>query len=171
MELQTLDTVTIVLFLITLVITITVSFFLKDLLQNYLNYKKIRDKLSDVVGKGGSVIFNNIMYKVEQIDTKGILLKNNYETVFIPSTIWLETPIYLPEPDYKRIKMEETKKEVTEYMDALFPGMIKQIKKIVIDELIEEGGEVDAIIGVKMRGALEEGGYEVKKIKKDKKLN
>ncbi len=70
-----------------LVITITVSLFLKDFLQNYLNYKKIRDKLPDVVGKGGSVIFNKTLYKVEQIDRKGILLKNNYETVFIGSLV------------------------------------------------------------------------------------
>lgn len=162
MELQ-LGIAEIILSLITLIITLVISFFLKDLLQNYLNYKKIRDKLSDVVGKGGSVLFNKTMYEVEQIDRKGILLKNNYEKVFIPSTIWLETPIYLPEPEYKRIKMEADKKEVSEAMAALFPEIMKQTKKIVIDELIEEGGQIDAIIGVRMRDALEEGGYEIKK--------
>ena len=163
MELQNIGILEIILSLITLSITIVISFFLKDLLQNYLNYKKIRDKLSHDVGKGGSVIFNNTMYKFEKIDRRGILLKNNYERVFIPSTIWLETPIYLPESEYKRIKMEEDKKEVSEYMDTLFPEIMKQIKKIVIDELIEEGGEIDAIIGVRMRRELEEGGYEIKK--------
>lgn len=117
---------------------------------------KMKKMIEDVVGKRGDVLIGGVKYKIEKIDTKGLELKCEFQTIFIPIEAWLDDPIYLPHPDYSKKYKEHMQKEFGEAMEIMMPELVKQTKEALLKEL-GEGDELKALFGVQAKKSLPEG--------------
>lgn len=161
-------------------ITFTVTFYLKEYFQKKLNYKKFKNKLDDIAGKRAVVLYlidgmnQPELFEIIDIDKSGVILKNDLHTVYVPVSHIINREIILPCNEYQKAKLEKTKSEMQmmfkEIMpvafDEMFPPMMKAIKENFIDEILEEEGEVSAVVGIKIQKVLSEEGYEIRKIEK-----
>lgn len=73
----------------------------------------------------------------------------------------------LPCEDYEKNKLERMKKDFENMADAMFPAMFKKMFPAMMDaireQMLEEEGEINAIIGLKIQNVLKDKGYEIKK--------
>lgn len=77
----------------------------------------------------------------------------------------------LPCDNYNKARLERSKKDLEEIgehlipalFDKIFPTMMKSIKDNLLEEMLEEEGEVSAVIGIKIQKVLAEEGFEIKK--------
>lgn len=156
---------------VALVIAAAMSLFVKEWVQRRLEYGRLKKKVEKIAGKGAKVVAYGDLYTIESIDFNGMTLKGRIQTVFIPIGKVLETEIVLPVENYKeaRAKMlKENLKEMGEtfipYLrDEMMPAMIDGVKEYIVKQL-EPGEELDAIVGLKVRKALEEEGIGIKRL-------
>ena len=165
-----------VISIVTLVVAIGITFYVKDFYQKRSEYKKLEDKLNKIAGKGATVIysesqnmFDRDLYTIDSIDPNGVILKSKVQTIFLPSKKVLESEFILPADNYGQMKTEKMKKDMEQMadamvpalMDKMFPALIKGVKEYFI-EVLEPGGEFNAVVGFKIQKALEEQGLEIK---------
>ena len=174
--------VEIVIAIVSLVVAAAITFYIKDWYQKRRDYNQLIEKINKIAGKGAKVIYavpgiGSDLYKIESIDSSGIFLKSEVQSIFLPIKKVLESEIILPADDYLHQKKEKMKKDFEEVADTIFPvmfdkmfpPMLEAIQTNFIDKL-EPGGEIDAIIGVRITKALKDHGLEIKQIEsKDKK--
>jgi hypothetical protein len=174
-----IDLLPILIFLISLVTTVAITFYLKDYLQSKNEYRKLRKKLEKVAGKNSTIIYATTiggfgashLYKIYDIDDNGITLHNDMQTIFVPAKKLLQSEMIVPCEEYEKVKMLKMKKDMEDMMDnfipamfdKLFPAILNAMKNNFMEELIEEEGEVNAVIGFKIQKILSEEGYEIKK--------
>jgi len=165
--------------IITLVGTTALTFFLKDLLQRYLYYRKLRSKLDNIAGVRASVLYENLEYKIITIDQQGIVLKSDLQTIFIPIKKALENILVIPGDYYEKVKegMEQElhmkmKARVLDMMDdmmdQMLPKMFAKIKEQLTLEMMEDETELSMVVGMKITKILQDEGMELKKVKKPK---
>lgn len=175
------DLISILIFLVTTIVAVAVSFYVKDFLQSKSEYSKLRKKLEKVAGKQATILYAGTgfgpsagaqLYKIVDIDGHGITLQNELQTVFVPAKKLLQAEMIVPCDNYEEAKLKKIKKDMEQFMDSLMPAMFDQmfpaIKKAMKDHFLEdvmsERGEVGAIIGIKIQKVLSEEGYEIKKL-------
>ena len=160
---------------VALVIAATISLYVKDWCERRWEYKKLKEKVETIAGIGARVIHDGRMYKIESIESEGLTLKGEIATVFIPIVNVLESEIILPVDNYEEAKIELAKKEMKEMSevlipmlrDEMMPALMDSVKEYIVGKL-EPGEELDAILGVRVRKALEESGYRVEKVDDEK---
>ena len=121
----------IIISIIVVIITTAITFFLKDQLQRYLDYKKLKAKLANVAGVAAYVIYGGNRYRIGAIDRHGILLESDAENIFIPINRALENTVTIPSDDYDQIKRkveedehEKVKARMLDAMDSMFPNIL-----------------------------------------------
>ena len=176
-----IDLISALVFLITTVAAVTISFYIKDFLQIKNEYSKLRKKLEKVAGKQATILYAgtgfgpgaaNQLFKIIDIDGHGITLQNELQTVFVPAKKLLQADMIVPCDNYEQAKLDKMKKDMEQFMDSmmpamfdrLFPALEKAVKDHFLDDIISEKGEVGAIIGVKIQKVLSEEGFEIKKV-------
>jgi len=89
----------------------------------------------------------------------------------VPAKKLLQAEMVVPCDNYEEAKLIKIKKDMEQFMDSLLPAMFdkmfpaleKAMKDNFIEDILEEKGEVSAVIGVKIQKVLSEEGYEIKK--------
>ena len=176
-----IDLLPAIVFLITTVVAVAISFYVKDFLQTKSEYGKLRKKLERVAGKHATILYGGTgfgpgaatqLFKIEDIDNHGITLKNDLQTIFVPAKKLLQAEMIVPCDNYEQAKMEKIKKDMEQFMDGLmpamfdklFPAMTNAIKSNFVEEIMGDEGEVSAVLGIKIQKVLSEEGYEIKKL-------
>ena len=160
--------------IIILIGTTAITFYLKDYLQSQQEYKQLRKKLERIAGKNAKILFDTGTgigkglqeFKIEDIDKLGITLKNDLQTIFVPSKKLLQTEMILPGDRYEQKKKEMIKKEMDSVLDAMIPGMFERMvpamKDIIAQDMLEEEGEISVVLGMKIAKVLQEEGITKK---------
>ena len=179
-----LNLTSLLLSLVLAAISVAISFYLKEYFQKKTNYKKFKEKLNAIAGKRSQILYAlegksaPELFEIIEIDKTGVTLKNDLHTVYVPVSHIVNKEIILPCKDYDNVKLEKAKIEIQkvskELMPAmfneLFPAIMNATKEHLLEEMLEEEGEVSAVIGVKIQKVLSEEGYEIKKkLNSDKK--
>ena len=162
------------LWLLSLVGTTAITLFLKDRLEKYLDYRHLKTKLDSIAGLQATVLFENAKYRIQSIDKRGMVVRNDLQTVFIPIRKVLENIFVLPNDAYdtvkKRLADEEhqlMKARMFDMMDDLFnqmfPKMFSAIEESIRTDLLADKTELSFAIGVKLTKLLEDEGIEIKK--------
>jgi hypothetical protein len=178
---MSVDVSTVVISILASVILSMLTFYLKDYLQRRSDYQKLKKKLEQVAGKGAMVVYSigsgigmgAQLYKIEGFDREGVTLRNEAQTIFVPASKIVQSEWIIPGTDYEKAKAAMLKKEAEGMMDAIFPTMIQKmmpaIKEWLEDEIVNQSGEINAVIGIRIQKALQDEGLEIKQIKgKDK---
>ena len=90
-------------------ISSVLTFFLKDQLQRYIDYRKLRSKLDKIAGVGLPVIYKDDQYKINNIDRQGVLLINDLQTIFIPINKALDNILFFLMIAMKNFKKRRNK--------------------------------------------------------------
>ena len=77
----------------TIVVTVAVTFYIKDYLQKRTEYAKLRKKLQKIAGKEAEILYavsefgSNAFqtYTITEIDEHGVTIQNALQTIFIPA--------------------------------------------------------------------------------------
>ena len=173
---------TLIISIVTVVISTGVTFYVKDYLQKWSDYNKLRKKLEKIAGKHARVLYSpghgaNIgmgpqLFEIIDSDTQGITLRNELQTVFIPATKLIQSEMTLPCDDFENAKVSKMKKEFENMAEAMFPAMFNKmfpaLKEAIEFDFLEEEGEFSAVMGFKIQKILKDEGYEIKKIESEK---
>ena len=166
-----IDLAPVLIFLVTTIVSVAITFYAKDYFQKKLEYSKLRKKLEKIAGKHATILYQGQLSKIIEIDEHGITVQNELHTIFVPARKLLESEMILPCENYEKAKISKLRKDMEEHMDALmpamfdrmFPAMMKAIQENFIEDMFEERSEVSAVIGVKIQKVLQEEGFEIKK--------
>lgn len=179
------DLFNVLVFLVVLVVTVAVTFYLKDFLQKRMEYGALRKKLATISGKGSTIIYlpgnhqllgpKGQLFKIEDIDNRGVTLKNELETVFVPAAKLVKSEMIIPSDDFDEIRQKLANQEMERMMDGImdpmfnkmFPAMFDAIEERLVDRLGESEGEFSAAIMFKFTRFLKDEGLEIKKLPKD----
>lgn len=167
---------TLIIGIITGTISAAIIFYLKDYLQERSNYLKFKKKIENLVGTGATVIYNpNIdgtlgsrEYKIIEITKQGIILQDKLNKIFVPMEKLIETDIILPSDNYEYLKMEELKRNFSKMMDAMIPPMLSKFKEVFIEEFLDSGSDLSAIVAIKVNKELIEQGVRTSEPEKFK---
>jgi hypothetical protein len=160
-------------------ISVGVSFYVKDYLQKRSDYFNMKKKLDRIAGKNATVIYETSsgtggmpgfaqqLYKIVEIDEQGVTLKNELQTVFVPTAKLLRSDMILPADDYETAKLAKMAKDTKDMMHAMVPAMVNEMFPELIvmfkEQMSDDKSEVSGVIAVKMQKVLEDEGYEIKK--------
>ena len=168
---------TLIISIVVFVVSAGLTFYLKDYIQRRSDYGKLKKKLEQIAGKGAMVIYSPgtgvgmgpQLFKLVDFDREGVTLRNEVQSIFVPTSKLIQSEIVIPSEDYEKAKLARVKQEMEGLMDAMFPAMFAKMmtamKKAIQEEMIEEKGEFAAIIGIRVQKALQEEGFEIKEIK------
>lgn len=174
---MTFDLATVVIsVLASVVASVTVTgltFYLKEYLQGRSDYGKVKQKLAEIAGKGAKVVYSvgsglgmgAQVYRIEDFDREGVTLRNEVQTVFVPASKLVQSDWIIPSEKYEEAKLAIGKQDVSNMLDAMFPAMLERMKQGIEEAMLSEGGDLSAVIGVKVRKALKEEGLEIKQIR------
>ena len=165
----------IVIAVASLVGTTAITFFLKDMLQQYIEYRKLKAKLDSVAGRRAVVIYQGEKYRIESTDRQGLILRNELQTVFIPIKRALDNILTLPSTEYDQVLLrnelrqhEKMKAHMLDSADAMIdqmaPKMIDIMKREMLDALMEDKTELSMAIGFKITKFFEQEGIELKQL-------
>ncbi len=156
-----------------LVPTAAVTFYLKDYLQKRADYRSLRQKLEQIAGKEARVLYSlgpgaNVgigpqLFKIHEIDKHGVVLKNELQTVFVPTAKLVQSEMVLPSDDWKERKKEKMREDIADFIEPVFEA----VKEHLLEDFQQEEGEFSAVIGFHFEQYLEKEGYdiELKKLK------
>ena len=167
--------------IISAAVIVALTFYLKEYLQKRAELSKLRKKLEDIAGKNSTIVYSPgpgvapgigaQLFKIIDTDQHGVTLKNELQEIFVPAAKLIQSDIILPCDEYDKARIAKVKKDMEEFADAIVPAMFKKmipaIKEVVAEEFLDEGGEFGAIIGIKIEKALQDSGYEVRKVKSE----
>lgn len=169
---------TVVLSVVTSSFGVAIAFYVKDYLEQRGAYRRLRARLERIAGKNAVVVYENpkstpgtataSLYRIQEFDADGVVLKNDLHTIFVPIQAVLEEDIILPCEDYEKEIHKREREEITRFVDNMFPEMMKKIIETMKQELVKEfssqGTEFNALIGVQVIRTLEENGFELRKL-------
>lgn len=85
--------------------------------------------------------------------------------MFIPVARLLQSEMILPSDNYRDARIQQLRKDAEDQIDAILPPlferMLPAMKEALVNEVVEEGGELSAVIGLKIARTLQED-YEIK---------
>jgi hypothetical protein len=171
---STVDLPTVAVSVVTSAFGVGVAFYIKDYLERRSAFRRLRDRLERIAGKNATVIYENpqasqiapkaMLYRIKEFDADGVTLENDLHTVFVPIQGVLEEDLILPSANYEEKLHALEKEEMKRFFDNVFPDMIKKILDTVKNEITSQGTEIHAVIGVQVERALEEKGFEIRKL-------
>ena len=133
-----------------------VAFWVKDSLRHWLEYRRLRSKLTEMVAPGQHVIYEQVKYKLVSIDRRGITLQDKARTVFVPPARVLEREFIVPADNYEAALAEMQRDEIRRLMEGLVPDMLKKMKESLIAEFSAPGSRFHAMIGMKVEAIFNE---------------
>lgn len=147
-------------------------FYINSWLNRRSEFRDLKQKINDVAGKRATVIYDGRPYTIESFDKRGIVLRSRKQYVFLPTRSVLENALIVPTEQYDDAKRDEQLEEFERMRDnvrKLFDDMIEEalpkmfgvIKEEFIDELLDEGTEINAVIGLRVRRALDHEGLKI----------
>ncbi len=159
------DYIKILFTVVTTVVSVAITFYLKDYLQRKSEYKKLKRKLEAVAGRNAYIVYTgagsgvgSTLYKISDIDEGGITLKNSLQTIFIPPKLLLHSAMIVPEDNYEELKKEYQAKEIEMVSESMFqPLFDKMINNLEVD-LNDSEGELSSRIEVRVTQILESKG-------------
>ena len=174
---MSVDVPTVVISILASVVLSMLTFYLKDYLQRRSDYGKLKKKLEQIAGKGAMVVYSvgsgmgmgSQLYKIEDFDREGVTLKNDVQRIFVPASKIVQSEWIIPGEDYEKAKLAKGKQEIENMMDAVFPAMFQKMKEVIGQEILTEGGDLNAVIGVTVRKSLHEQGLDIKQTKEIEK--
>ena len=159
------DYAKILFMVVTTVITVAITFYLKDYLQKKNEYKKLKDKLEAVAGRNAYIVYTGAgssvgsnLYKITDIDEGGITLKNSLQTIFIPPKLLLNSAMIVPEENYEALKKEYQAKEIEAVAKSMFQPMFDKMIEGIETDLNDNEGELSSRIEVRVTQILESKG-------------
>lgn len=149
----------------TTVVSVGITFYLKDFLQKRLEYKKLRSKLEAIAGKNATIVYTGVganiggnLYKIIDIDQNGVTLENRVQTIFLPPAKLLLSEMILPADNYKELKEDYEKKELERVSEAMFQPMFDKMKESFEHDLKADEGELSSTVEIKVIKTLKEQG-------------
>ncbi|XPF93216.1 hypothetical protein ACM9HF_14460 [Colwellia sp. RE-S-Sl-9] len=150
---------------VTTVVTVAITFYLKDFLQKKNEYKKLKNKLEAVAGRNAYIVYTGAgsgvgsnLYKITDIDEGGITLKNSLQTIFIPPLLLLNSPMVVPDENYETLKKEHQAREVEAVAQSMFQPLLDKMIEGIETDLSDDEGELSSRIEVRVTQILESKG-------------
>lgn len=146
----------------TTVVSVAITFYMKDFLQKKSEYKKLKKKLEAVAGRNAYIVYTGAgsgvgsnLYKITDIDEGGVTLKNSLQTIFIPPQLLLHSAMIVPEDNYEELKKEHQAKEIEMAAEAMFQPLLEKMMESIETEITEDDGELSSRIEVRVIQILE----------------
>lgn len=146
----------------TTVVSVAITFYLKDFLQKKSEYKKLKVKLETVAGKNAYIVYTGAgssvgsnLYKITDIDEGGVTLKNSLQTIFIPPQLLLHSAMIVPHDDYEELKKAHQAQEIERVAESMFQPLFDKMKEEIEADLSEGDGELSSRIEVRVVQILE----------------
>ncbi|MBS9930990.1 hypothetical protein R7M92_23890 [Vibrio sp. Vb2880] len=156
------DYIKILFAVVTTVISVAVTFYLKDFLQKKSEYKKLKTKLEAVAGRNAYIVYTGAgsgigsnLYKITDIDEGGVTLKNSIQTIFIPPQLLLNSAMIVPEDNYETLKKEYQAKEIETVAEAMFQPLFERMIDSIEEDLNQDDGELSSRIEIRIIQILE----------------
>lgn len=144
------------------VVSVAITFYLKDFLQNKSEYKKLKKKLEAVAGRNAYIVYTGAgsgvgsnLYKITDIDEGGVTLKNSVQTIFIPPQLLLYSAMIVPEENYEELKKEYQAKEIEVVSEAMFQPLFDKMRESLESDIADDDGELSSRIEVRVIQILE----------------
>lgn len=160
-----LDYTKILFMVVTTVVTVATTFYLKDYLQKKNEYKKLKNKLEAVAGRNAYIVYTGAgssagsnLYKITDIDEGGITLKNSLQTIFIPPKLLLNSAMIVPQENYETLKKEYQAREVEVLAQSMFQPLFDKMIESFETDLNDNEGELSSRIEVRVTQILESKG-------------
>ena len=160
-----LDYAKILFVVLTTVLSVAVTFYLKDFLQKKSEYKKLKGKLEAVAGRNAYIVYTGAgsgvgsnLYKITDIDEGGVTLKNSIQTIFIPPKLLLHSAMIVPEENYDELKKEYQTKELETVSEAMFQPLFEKMRESIESDINDDAGELSSRIEVRVIQILESKG-------------
>jgi hypothetical protein len=149
-------------FIFATVVSVAITFYLKDFLQNKSEYKKLKKKLEAVAGRNAYIVYTGAgsgvgsnLYKITDIDEGGVTLKNSVQTIFIPPQLLLYSAMIVPEENYEELKKEYQAKEIEVVSEAMFQPLFDKMRESLESDIADDDGELSSRIEVRVIQILE----------------
>lgn len=163
-------TITVAVGVMTAVASGWLVFFLNGRLQARADFRQLKDKIDNVAGRGATVLLEGRKYQIESFDRRGMVLVSGKQRVFLPVQRVAQAEFVVPTPEYDRViekeereahekSMSRVREMIDEMIDEMLPRMMAKMK----DEILVDGGELHAVIGMRITKALAEDGYRIEK--------
>lgn len=147
---------------VTTVVSVAITFYLKDFLQKKSEYKKLKEKLETVAGRNAYIVYTGAgssvgsnLYKITDIDEGGVTLKNSLQTIFIPPQLLLNSAMIVPDDNYEELKKEYQAKEIEMVAESMFQPLLDKMIEGIEADLSEDDGELSSRIEVRVIQVLE----------------
>ncbi|PKF80617.1 hypothetical protein CW749_05580 [Vibrio sp. vnigr-6D03] len=147
---------------VTTVLSVAITFYLKDYLQKKSEYKKLKEKLEAVAGRNAYIVYTGSgsgigsnLYKIIDIDEGGITLKNSIQTIFIPPQLLLNSAMIVPEENYDQLKKDYQAKEIEMVAESMFQPLFEKMIENIDDDLSHDEGELSSRIEIRVTQILE----------------
>lgn len=148
--------------IITTVVSVAITFYMKDFLQKKSEYKKLKKKLEAVAGRNAYIVYTGTgsgvgsnLYKITDIDEGGVTLKNSLQTIFIPPKLLLNSAMIVPEDNYEELKKEYQAKEIEVVAEAMFQPLLEKMMESIETEITQDNGELSSRIEIRVIQILE----------------
>lgn len=161
---MTIDLSNISVAVITSIITVLAAFYLRNHLQEQLDYRKLKNKLESIAGKNAKIVYTGagstggILYKIVEVSKYGLTIKNIAHEVFIPITKVLKMDFILPAENYEELKDESEKKDIEKFSSAMFEPLFEKMAESIEGELTKNNGELSNSLEARVIYILEEKG-------------
>lgn len=154
-----------IVFIVTTVTSVAITFYLKDFLQKKSEYRKLKRKLEIVAGRNAYIVYTGAgsgagssLYKITDIDEGGVTIKNSLQTIFIPPQLLLHSAMIVPEENYEEIKKEYQAKEIEMVAEAMFQPLMDKMVTSLEGDLVEKESSLGASIEIRVIQILEDKG-------------
>jgi len=160
------------------IILIIIGFYLKNLLTKKYKINSFKKKFENIAGKNAHILYKSSMvgfdlYKIETINNSSFILKNSYETIYIPIENILSENIIIPSPNYFSIyenidenRMKRSAQINTEALtEALVQKAIPEMMKYIEESIQDEKSDISVKMALSIEKIIKEEGYEKKKLK------
>lgn len=153
-------------------LSLPITFYIKEWLQKKSDRKNMREKLERLSGKnaqivytlGGELDIGPQLFTITEIMSDGVTIENELHKVFVPMEQFINNEIILPVKNYETVKEKMQLKEFEKSWDLLFPKLIEKAKQTMVNEMGTEGTEINAVIGIQVKKAIQEAGYEIRQV-------
>ncbi len=152
----------ILLVIVTTVISVAVTFYLKDYLQGKKEFKKLKNKLETVAGRNAYIVYTGAgsgvgsnLYKIVGIDEGGVTLKNSIQTIFIPPKLLLNSAMIVPDENYEKLKDDYRAKEIESVVEAIYQPLMAKMFEGIESDLKDDDGELSSKIELRVVQVLE----------------
>ncbi|MET2900387.1 hypothetical protein ABXV22_19020 [Vibrio rotiferianus] len=156
------DYIKILFAVLTTVISVAITFYLKDYLQKKSEYKKLKGKLEAVAGRNAYIVYTGAgsgvgsnLYKITDIDEGGVTLKNSIQTIFIPPQLLLNSAMIVPEDNYEELKKAHQAKEIEAVAEAMYQPLFDKMIESIEADLTQDDGDLSSHIEVRVIQILE----------------